>query len=87
MSYLEGELASGSPDHLPLVALGVVRQPAAVGDTLDHLEASTSLKHHRVTGIRERGARKMNHSTLWKGPLLTTSIHKKIYSELAQTPF
>ena len=36
--YLEHQLATRGPDHLPLVALCVVGQPPAVGDTLDHLE-------------------------------------------------
>ena len=39
--HLEGELATGSPDNLPLVALGVVRQPPAVSNTLDHLGAES----------------------------------------------
>ena len=37
-SYLEYQLATRSPDHLPLVGLCVVGQPPAVGDALDHLE-------------------------------------------------
>ena len=36
-AYLENQLATRGPDHLPLVALGVVGQPSAIGDTLDHL--------------------------------------------------
>ena len=37
--YLENQLATRGPHHLPLVALGIVRQPPAIGDTLDHLGA------------------------------------------------
>ena len=36
-AYLEDQLATRGPDNLPLVALGVVGQPPAVGDALDHL--------------------------------------------------
>ena len=35
--YLENQLATRGPHHLPLIALGIVRQPPAIGDTLDHL--------------------------------------------------
>merc|ERR1719296_648544 len=38
LQVLEDQLAAGGPHHLPLVALGVVREPAAVGDALDHRE-------------------------------------------------
>ena len=35
--YLENQLATRGPHHLPLVALGILRQPPAIGDTRDHL--------------------------------------------------
>ena len=39
-AYLENQLATRGPDHLPPVALGVLGQPPAIGDTLTILGLS-----------------------------------------------
>ncbi len=40
LQVLEDQLAARSPHNLALVGLGVVGQPAAVGDALHHFQAS-----------------------------------------------
>ena len=39
LQVLEDQLAARRADHLPLVGLGVVGQPTAIGDTLHHFQA------------------------------------------------
>jgi len=44
LQVLEDQLATRSADRSPTVRLGVVRQPASVGDALNHLEIRQFVK-------------------------------------------
>ena len=44
LQVLEDQLATGRADRSSTVGLGVVRQPAAVGDTLNHLKKAIQCK-------------------------------------------